>query len=228
MKILITNDDGWGYDGIQALERIASQLGEVWTVAPLRPMSGISHQMTFEAPMTFEEKGPRSFALDGTPADCVRVAMTQLDTEFDWVFSGINRGANLGNDTFVSGTVAAAREATFFDCNSIAISQHLRKFNEPFDWTKAERLAERFIPQLLERNVSSRTWFNINLPDVEESKLRSMELTETELDPNPLPANYQRTDDGKLLYCGEYKSRPRKENCDIDVCFKGFVSLTVH
>jgi 5'-nucleotidase len=228
MNILITNDDGWGFEGIQALESVASQFGDTWTVAPLEPMSGISHQLTFERPMSLIEKAPQSFALDGTPADCVRVAMTQLGVEFDWVFSGINRGANLGSDIFVSGTVAAVREASLFQCNGIAFSQHLRNFKAPFEWSRPTRMAERLIPQLLARDLRSGTWINVNFPDVENENGDEVLFVEPELDRNPLPADYLKLDDGKLLYNSVYNDRVRTPGHDADVCFSGNVSITFH
>jgi 5'-nucleotidase len=228
MKILITNDDGWGFEGIQALEQVASQFGEVWTVAPAIPMSGISHQLTFERPMSFIEKAPRSFALDGTPADCVRVAMTQLDVEFDWVFSGINKGANLGSDIYVSGTVAAAREATLFRCKGIAFSQHLRQFKAPFDWSSPAEMATRLIPTLLERELPNGNWINVNFPDAENGTGDHVSFVETNLDRNPLPADYAKTDDGKLVYQSVYNDRVRTPGQDADVCFSGNISITIH
>ena len=228
MNILITNDDGWGFEGIQALESVAQQFGNVWVVAPQEPMSGISHQLTFERPMSLIEKSPQSFALDGTPADCVRVAMTQFDVEFDWVFSGINRGANLGSDIYVSGTVAAAREASLFQCKGIAFSQHLRKFKAPFEWSRPTLLAERLIPQLLERDLPDRGWINVNFPDVADKDPDEIEFAESELDQNPLPADYIRLDDGKLLYNSVYIDRARTPGRDADVCFSGNVSITFH
>ncbi len=233
MKFLLTNDDGWGYDGLKALEEVASQFGEVWTVAPDGPMSGISHQLTFERPLTLTEKAPRSFSLDGTPADCVRVALDQLDTKFDWVLSGINRGANLGSDFSVSGTVAAVREASLFKCRGIGFSQHLRKFNSPFDWSKSGALVNRVFPELLNHALLNEelepgSWINVNLPDVGGGDLSSVPLVKTELDRNPLPVEYQKTDDGKLLYCAQYNDRVRTPGLDADVCFSGNVSITVH
>lgn len=227
MKFLITNDDGWGYDGIERLEAIAKTLGEVWVVAPANPMSGISHQITFERPMEFVERAPNSYALDGTPADCVRVAMTQLGVDFDWVLSGINRGANLGSDINVSGTVAAVREASHFNCRGIAISQHLLKFKDPFDWSRSERLGARVIPQLLESDLPSGGWFNVNLPDVGD-KVDGVEVVKTTSDRNPLPAEYRRLEDGSLLYCAVYNQRKRTPGLDSDVCFSGSVSITQH
>lgn len=229
MNILITNDDGWGFDGILALESVAKDFGNVWTVAPREPMSGISHQLTFERPMSFVEKAPQSFALDGTPADCVRVAMTQLGVDFDWVFSGINKGANLGSDIYVSGTVAAVREATLFGCKGIAFSQHLRKFKAPFDWSWAQDFARQAIPHLLKCNTPERSWVNVNFPDAGSiAGDATPQLREPPLDRNPLPADYLVLDNGNLLYNSVYNDRPRTRGSDIDTCFSGDVSITFH
>ena len=228
MKILISNDDGWGFDGIRALENVAREFGDVWVVAPQQPMSGISHQMTFEVPMELAEKAPQSFALGGTPADCVRVGVTQLGVEFDWIFSGINKGANLGTDIYISGTVAAAREATFFGCKSLAISQHLKKFKAPFDWGQAEALTRKVIRDILQRDSEPGAMFNVNLPDVEQEVLDSIEIVEAKSDPNPLPTDYQKLDDGSLMYCSVYNDRKRDPDCDIALCFSGHITLTKH
>ena len=228
MNILLTNDDGWGAPGLDKLEQIAGEFGDVWIVAPAKPMSGISHQLTFEVPMTFEEKSAQSFSLDGTPADCVRVGLTQLQKKFDWVFSGINRGANLGTDTNVSGTVAAVREASLFNVPGIAFSQHLRHFKAPFEWSQSGELAQRVIPELLRREITKNNWFNVNFPDIGVGDIGQVDIIEAKLDQNPLPATYTSSEPGKLLYCGTYNDRPRTPGCDADVCFSGGVSITLH
>ncbi len=195
--------------GLLALEEVAQQFGETWTVAPEKPMSGISHQLTFERPHAFQAKNKTALLPSmEPPADCVRVAMTQLDVQFDWVFSGVNKGANLGADTCVSGTVAAAREASLFGCPAIALSQHLRKFKQPFDWSKTVRMAKNTLPQILEQPFPHGRWININFPDVNPSDHDTVQLVETELDPAPLPAQYTKLADGSLLYCGVYNDRP--------------------
>ncbi len=227
MNILITNDDGWGFDGIKALEGVARQIGNVWIVAPEQPMSGISHQLTFERPMRFIEKSAQSYSLDGTPADCVRVAMTQLGVKFDWVFSGINRGANLGSDIYVSGTVAAAREAGLFNCRAIALSQHLRKFNVPFDWQRTAAMAAKLIPDLLARDLDPRTWVNVNFPDVVISD-HNIEVVNSAMDLNPLPVGYCKTEDGSLLYNSVYNDRLRDSGSDVEVCMGGKIAVTTH
>lgn len=228
MKILITNDDGWGSPGIRTLEKVAAEFGEVWTVAPANPMSGISHQMTFEQPMKFEEKSERSYVLGGTPADCARVGLTRLGVEFDWILSGINKGGNLGADLNVSGTVAAVREASLFKARGIALSQHLRKFNAEFDWSKPGDLAKILLPKLFAREIGNRNWFNVNLPDIGDRDIESVEFIDTKLDENPLPATYNVLETGDLFYSGLYKDRLRTTGLDVDVCFSGNVSITSH
>ena len=108
---------------------LRSSLAMCWSVAPLHPMSGISHQITFERPLTMALTDHQAYSLDGTPADCVRIALTQLPVAFDWVLSGINNGGNLGSDVYVSGTVAACgKQACWgfrpWPCHSIAAASN--------------------------------------------------------------------------------------------------------
>lgn len=167
MKILLTNDDGWDAPGLKTLKSVAQQFGDLWVVAPLQPMSGISHQMTFERPLTLQPTGHQAFSLDGTPADCVRIATSQLDVDFDWVLSGINNGGNLGADIFVSGTVAAAREASIRGYRAIALSQHRHRFKEAFDWTITGWMCEKVLSTLLvpDNSLPVGSILNINFPD---------------------------------------------------------------
>lgn len=228
MNILVTNDDGWGFVGIDTLTEIAKKFGDVWVVAPEQPMSGISHQVTFEQPMRFVEKSPRSWSLSGTPADCVRVAMSQLDVDFDWVFSGINNGANLGVDVFISGTVAAAREATFFGKRAIAISQFLKGFRDNFEWQLAAEVTQRVICDLIESDLAAGQYFNVNLPDTQGDSVTNLDVIHTEINRHPLPSNFEKLPNDEIIYCGKYKDRQRDEGLDADVCFNGGVSVTRH
>ena len=233
MKILLTNDDGWDAPGLDVLKKVARELGEIWVVAPEHPMSGISHQITFEQPMKLTERDERFFSLTGTPADCVRIAVSQLNVKFDWVFSGINNGANLGSDIYVSGTVAAAREAVLHGCRSIALSQHRRKFKQTFNWKETGKVAQRVLNEV--PNSSSifgdGSAFNVNLPDryhlVAGSELPDqIRLVECSIDPNPLPTDFERDADGNFVYCSQYEDRKRNSGCDIDVCFAGAVAVS--
>ena len=227
MNILVTNDDGWGFAGIEALTAVAREHGSVWVVAPAQPMSGISHQLTFEQPMTLLEKGERSFSLTGTPADCVRVAMVQLGVSFDWVLSGINNGANLGADIFISGTVAAAREATFFGARAVAISQYLQGFRQDFEWQRSVELTARILPSLMDSDIESGQYYNVNLPDTHGGPVDEIELVHTQADRLPLPAEYRALDNDQIIYCGSYKHRERTPGKDIDACFNGKASITL-
>ena len=228
MNILITNDDGWGSPGIRVLESVAKKFGNVWVVAPDQPMSGISHQLTFEVPMTLLERSPQSFSLTGTPADCARVALSQLGIDFDWVLSGINYGGNLGADIAISGTVAAVREASFFGCPGIAFSQYLNGLRDDFEWDLSGQLVERVLPSLFESKCNSRDWFNVNLPDTHGKPVDEIEFVKTVPDRNPLPAKYDKLDDGQIIYSGKYRDRPTDAGSDVDVCFNGAVAITKH
>ena len=242
MKFLLTNDDGWDAPGLKLLGEVVADLGEVWVVAPDMPRSGISHQITFEQPLRLVEKAARSYALSGTPADCVRIALTQLDVQFDWVFSGINNGANLGSDIFVSGTFAASREAALHGQRSIALSQHRRKFKREFDWTQTGNMARSLLVDFIGNSdqYAPRTAINVNFPDnyhlpngdtaelgVEWTNHTETDVVYCELDLSPLPADYRTDEDGQFVYCSKYNERPRKPTGDIEACFGGRVTVSV-
>ena len=229
MRFLLTNDDGWGAEGMLTLEKAASQFGEVITVAPAEPQSGISHQLTFERLLTLEEKAPNSYALNGTPADCARIGLTQLGLEFDWVLSGINHGANLGADTYVSGTVAAAREAWLQGTKALSFSQfRLGGINQTFTWLPSETMAVRVLKEQFELNrTSDRCLVNVNFPDLTErvEEAGTVEFLNCERDPNPLPTQFEKRPDG-FMYNGIYRDRAKTDGHDVDVCFGGRVAIT--
>ena len=237
MNILITNDDGWNAPGIDALLEVASSFGDCTIVAPAKEQSGVSHQMTLWQSIDFLQLSENVWSLEGTPADCVRVAMTQLlQTSFDLVLSGINNGGNLGSDIYVSGTVAAAREAALFDLPAIAISQHRLRFGEAFDWTNTRQLAADALKHCFDKGLKSREVININLPDVSEletsdsGSFPKIEIVDPcPLDPNPRVAVYdsQPIDGGaSLKSIGKYNDRKRTPGHDVETCFSKKVSLT--
>lgn len=228
MKILITNDDGWGSPGIQSLAAVAKDFGDIWIVAPQQPMSGISHQLTTHEPMTLTQHAKKSYSLSGKPADCARVGLSHFGVQFDWILSGINYGANLGADIPVSGTVAAVREASFFGCRGIAFSQYLKKMRESFEWELSEQLVRRLLPSLLESTNENSHWFNVNLPDTQGESVADVEFVKTIADLNPLPSTYKTIESGQIIYSGNYQNRPRSPGADVDVCFSGAVSITQH
>jgi len=229
VRILISNDDGINAPGLAALERALAPLGEVWTVAPEKERSAQSHALTLHKPLRVKPRGERRFAVSGTPADCVYIARHHLlaDAPPDIVVSGVNRGANLGADVDVSGTVAGAREATLFGKPAIAFSQYLDGFRHDFDWQNASKLAYRVLNDLIDGDLQSGQLYNVNFPDTKERPVDGLELVRTENDRLPLPFEYQDLGAGKIMYCGRYADRQRTAGKDIDVCFGGKVSISL-
>jgi len=160
--ILVTNDDGVHAPGIKALAKALDGLGEVHVVAPDREASASSQSLTLKHPLRAEKIEPRVFAVDGTPADCVNLAIVKLlPRRPDLVVSGINRGGNLGDDVFYSGTVGAAREGTFFGVPSIAVSVAA---HAEMDYEPAGEFTSRLARLVLARGLPERTLLNVNVP----------------------------------------------------------------
>jgi 5'-nucleotidase len=162
-RILVTNDDGYRSDGLIALADALRALGEVTVVAPMTEKSAIGHALTLRHPLRIEAIGDRVFGVDGTPTDCVNIAVTQIFEGLpDLVVSGINKGWNLGDDVTYSGTVAGALEGALLGTAAIAVS--LRATGAEADFGYAARAAAVFAEALLERPLPARTFLNINVP----------------------------------------------------------------
>ena len=175
MRILVSNDDGYRAEGLAALARAMAQLGEVSVIAPERNRSGASNSLTLEHPLRVQV-GDNGFSyLDGTPTDCVHVAITGLlEQEPDLVVSGINAGANLGDDVLYSGTVAAAVEGRFLGLPAIAVSL---TGVEPKHYTTAAEVAKRLVLRLKSQPLPADTILNVNVPDVAWDRLSGFEAT---------------------------------------------------
>ncbi len=168
-RILISNDDGIYAPGIAVLTRIAKALSDdVWVVAPESEQSGAGHSLTLRRPLRIRKLEDRRYGVDGTPTDCVLLAINQIlaDHKPDLVLSGINRGGNLGEDVTYSGTVAAAMEGTVLGVPSIALSQEFEDRGE-VPWATAERFAPDLIRRLWTEGWPRNTLMNINFPPVE-------------------------------------------------------------
>jgi 5'-nucleotidase len=163
IRILVTNDDGYRSEGIHVLARALREVGDVTTVAPMTEASAIGHALTLRHPLRLEAMGDRVFAVDGTPTDCVNVAVTQVFKGLpDLVVSGINKGWNLGDDVTYSGTVAGALEGALLGVPSIAVS--LRQTKGDYDFTFAARAAAVIADAMLQRPLPGRTFLNLNVP----------------------------------------------------------------
>jgi 5'-nucleotidase len=174
MKILVSNDDGYLATGIQALTRALEQIADVVVVAPDRNRSAASNSLTLHDPLRVSKNGTNRFRVNGTPSDCVHLALTGfLDYEPDLVVSGINHGANLGDDVIYSGTVAAAMEGRFLGFPSIAVSLVGRELTH-FD--TAGRVAAELVQRLGERKLPSDFILNVNVPDLPYAELSGIEV----------------------------------------------------
>lgn len=163
-RILVTNDDGIRSDGLESLAVALEELGDVVAVAPLLESSAISHSLTLRRPLRLERIARQRFAVDGTPADCVNVALVKLLGGLpDVVVSGINKGANVGDDVFYSGTIAGAMEATLLGIPSLAIS--LERTANPFNFSQACSVAVSLTKSVLSERLPERTVLNVNVPE---------------------------------------------------------------
>jgi len=160
--ILVSNDDGIHSEGIKALARALKRVGEVFIVAPDRERSAASHSLTLHKPLRVEKIGPNAYAINGTPTDCINLAVNGiLKKRPDLVVSGINKGGNLGDDVTYSGTVSAAMEGTLLGIPSFAISL-VSISRENFDFKNAARFAARLARFIL-KTASQRIRFSISM-----------------------------------------------------------------
>ncbi len=178
-RILVTNDDGIDAQGLALLARLARTLSrDVWVVAPEQEQSGASHSLTLSRPLRIRRLGARRFAVDGTPTDCVLLAVKTILRERppDLVLSGVNAGANLGEDLTYSGTVAAAMEATLMELPAIALSQHYEN-RRAIPWKTAQAHAATVIKRLTAQPWPRNTLINVNFPAVAADKVKGIVAT---------------------------------------------------
>jgi 5'-nucleotidase len=161
-RILVTNDDGVHSEGIRALADALQHLGEVTVVAPIQEASAIGHALTLRRPLRIETIGPRVFAVDGTPTDCVNIAITHvLKNKPDLIVSGINKGWNLGDDVTYSGTVSGALEGALLGTPGIGVSL---KRMATYDFGPSAEAAAKVARAVLRHGLPPRTFININVP----------------------------------------------------------------
>lgn len=175
MRILISNDDGYLARGLRVLAKTLSEFAEVTIVAPDRNRSGASNSLTLDSPLRVERVEDNVYFVNGTPTDCVHVAITGLlDTEPDMVVSGVNHGANLGDDVLYSGTVAAAMEGRFLGLPAIAVSLVL---GDNGNFEGAAQVAASLVRQLIDDPLPRDTILNVNVPDSPPGQALELEVT---------------------------------------------------
>lgn len=222
MTIILTNDDGIDAPGIQALLKAVNGKNVI-IAAPQEHQSGCGHQVTTHRPINLQRRSEVEYGIAGTPADCVRIAITQICKDVKFVLSGINAGGNLGVDAYISGTVAAVREAAMHGIPGIAISQY-RQAKLNYDWDLAAKWTSEILADLLKLPLESGSFWNVNLPhllpgDADPDVVFCQPCTK------PLPVNY-RIEGDNFYYEGEYGKRDRTPGSDVDICFSGNIAIT--
>lgn len=188
MRILLTNDDGVYAPGLRAMRRELQKLGDVTVVAPAGEQSAVGHSITLLTPLITQEvvdenQVPMGHAVEGRPADCVKLALLELLKEPpDVIISGLNAGSNAGINVLYSGTVAAAVEGAFFRCTSIAVSLQTARPKPP-NFPLAAEYGRRVIEQILAHPLSKGMLFNVNIPSLERGPIRGIRVVRQNIAP---------------------------------------------
>ncbi len=241
MRILITNDDGINAPGLEVLSRIAEILagpqGEVWTVAPAFEQSGVGHCISYTHPTMLAELGPRRFAAEGSPADCVLAGLYHVmkDAKPDLVLSGVNRGNNAGENILYSGTIGGAMEAALQGIKAIALSQFFGPLNarldDPFEAAAAHgaALVQKLLDHAIWDEADYRLFYNVNFPplpaaDVKGTKVAAQgfrRYTAFSLEPHVSPTGRQ-----FLWIKGGEQGKPTLPGTDVTANVEGYISVT--
>jgi 5'-nucleotidase len=229
-RILISNDDGINAPGIKVLERIARSLSkDVWVVAPETEQSAAGHSLTIRRPLRVRKYGPKRFSVDGTPTDAVLLGVNTIikGKRPDLVLSGINRGANLGEDVTYSGTVAAAMEGVILGIPSIALSQCIFH-NNGVQWHTCEHWGAQIIRQALSVEWGANILVNVNFPDCRPEEVNGIKVVRQgkrkigddlleRLDPRGEP----------YIWIGAQRAENTTEiGTDIEAAFNGAIAIT--
>jgi 5'-nucleotidase len=226
MRILLSNDDGYFAPGIVSLAESLASFGAVTIVAPERDRSGSSNSLTLDRPLTVRQAGGQIYFVNGTPTDCVHLAVTgMLEQLPDIVISGINHGANMGDDTIYSGTVAAATEGFLLGIPSIAISLVAEGGNH---FPTAGRVAAELVSRFRDRSLEQPVLLNVNVPDVEYEKLRGFKVTRLGRRHKAEPVVKTNTPRGETVYWigAAGGAQDAGEGTDFHAVASNFVSIT--
>ncbi|HAR44076.1 MAG TPA: 5'/3'-nucleotidase SurE [Bdellovibrionales bacterium] len=234
MRILLSNDDGIHAPGLKALYRELKKLGEVWVVAPLEEQSATGHSLTIHKPLRILKMDqPRCFGVSGSPADCVYLGIREvMKLKPDVVVSGINRGANLGQDVYYSGTVSAAREASIFGFPSLAVSLDVSftrsRTEELLHYETAAKYAMKVLRAGYHLRVPPYSFLNLNVPDVSLSKVKGLEMTRQGFRYYTGSILRRKDHRGRDYYWvgGKYRGYREEDGSDCAAVAAGYASLT--
>lgn len=233
MRILLSNDDGIHAVGIKAMYEELKKLGKVWVVAPLEEKSTTGHSLTIHKPLRMIQMDKNFYGVSGSPADCVYLGIRQVIGKLpDLVVSGINRGANLGQDVYYSGTVSAAREASILGIPSVAVSLAVDFAKglpeDKLHYSAAAKTAVQLLRHLDVKHLPEHTLLNLNVPDLPLTKIKGVRLARQGF--RYYSGNILRRTDhrGKDYYWvgGHYKGYRKDDNADCAAVDQGYASLT--
>jgi 5'-nucleotidase len=233
MRILLTNDDGIYAPGLRAMRTELRKLGAVVVVAPATEQSAVGHSVTLTTPLVVqevfdEERSPLGWAVEGRPADCVKLALRELLPQPpDLIVSGLNAGSNAGINVLYSGTVAAAIEGSFFRCTSIACSLEYRKARS-LDFVGGATLARRVIEQIVARKPLPGSLFNVNIPSLEAGPVRGIRTLAQNV--APYVETYDRRTDprGRVYFWSnpEFSCPDPHPDTDVTALAEGYITVT--
>lgn len=226
MRILLSNDDGYFAPGLNVLAQYMASLADITVVAPERNRSGASNSLTLDRPLNVRRAQNGFFYVNGTPTDCVHLALTGLmESPPDMVISGINDGANMGDDTIYSGTVAAAMEGYLLDIPSMAISMSQHNSTH---FETAARVAVELVQHYQQHGFQSSTLLNVNVPDVPYAELKGKAVTRLGKRHKAEPVVQLRTPRGETVYWVGAAGQPNDggEGTDFYAVAHGQVSIS--
>lgn len=198
MRILLSNDDGYFAPGLACLAQSLSEIAEIIVVAPERDRSGSSNSLTLDRPLSLHKSHNGFYYVNGTPTDCVHLAVTgMLDVLPDMIVSGVNHGANMGDDTIYSGTVAAATEGFLLGIPSLAVSLVSASHG---NYMTAARVAADMVKRFNDNEIQSPVLLNINVPDIEYQHLQGVEITRLGRRHKAEPVIKSQSPRGEILY----------------------------
>jgi len=238
MRILVTNDDGINAPGLAVLEQIAADVSDdVWVVAPALEQSGVGHCINYTRPTLLTEIGPRRFAIEGSPADCVLVGIHEImkDAKPDLILSGVNRGNNAGENTLYSGTIGACMEAALQGYNAIALSQFYgpdnAKADDPFEASRVHGgpLVRKLIDQGIWTNEDYRVLYNVNFPPVMAADVKGHQVVAQGYRPNARFSVEPQTSPSGRRYTwikGGMQQDRTAEGTDVAANMDGYISVT--
>jgi len=224
MRILLSNDDGYLAEGIQVLSDMLSQLGELTVVAPDRNRSAVSNALTLSRPIRAHKIADGFYKVDGTPTDCVHLGITGLlQQDPDIVVSGINAGANLGDDVIYSGTVAAATEGRFMGFPALAVS-----LAGTVHYESAAKAVNQVIQNLIKSPLAEDCILNINVPDLAWEEIKGIKATRLGCREKAEPIIQQADPYGTPVYWVGRAGEPvaNQEGTDFDAIHNGYISVT--